>query len=327
MNMVHDFRQLSNELLHEIQTEYLLEIKDFSLTIERFENGFTPERLHVIRDFHLKIRRGEVVAIVGASGSGKSLLADAILGIHPENSVIEGTMNYENALLTEKRKKQMRKGEIMLIPQMTNALDPLMKVGKQVKAFVKENKKQEVLKNLFQRVGLEEKTMGQLPSTLSGGMIRKIFISMAIASKAKLIIADEPTNGLDNEAVQEMLFQLKMLARNQRGVVMITHDLEAALQIADQIAVFYGGETVEIVARNNFSKKNKKFRHPYSNALWEALPQNGFVPMDCSQPSPSEHIKGCIFSPHCPKASKVCKQNRPKLQKIGNDEMVRCFYA
>lgn len=317
----------TNERLYENETNHLLEVNNFSLTIERFEKGFTPKRLHVIRDFHLKIRQGEIVAIVGASGSGKSLLADAILGIHPKNSIVEGSMNYENSLLTEKRKKQLRGNEIMLIPQMTNALDPLMKVGKQVKAFIKEKNKEKILENSFQRVGLDPKIMNQIPSTLSGGMVRRIFIAMALASEAKLIIADEPTNGLDVEALDGMLLQFKILANDHRAMIMITHDIEAAIKIADRIAVFYAGETVEIVNRKNFTKTGEKLRHPYTKALWRALPQNGFVSIESSQPSPTSDIKGCVFYKECPNATKACEDYKPELQVINMNEMVRCHYA
>lgn len=326
MNIVYELKHETNEEIEKVQTHFLLEIKNMSLTIERFNKGFARERLYAIRDFHLQIQHGEVVAVVGASGSGKSLLADAILGIQPKNSVIEGSVNYENQPLTEKRKKRLRGNDIMLIPQMTNALDPLMKIGKQVKALVKQKNKQKTVEEIFRKVGLDPEIYHQIPSACSGGMIRRIFIAMALASEAKLIIADEPTNGLDAEALDELLFQLKMLARDHRGVVMITHDLEAAMKIADKIAVFYAGETVEIVDRKHL-KKGGKFRHPYSRALWNALPQNGFIPIEGSQPSPAEELAGCSFADRCPIATRRCRAEKPELQKIGKYEMVRCFYA
>ncbi|MED3763456.1 ABC transporter ATP-binding protein [Ureibacillus terrenus] len=326
MNIVYKFRDETNEEIEKIKSNFLLEVNHLSLTIERVGKGSDVEHLHVIRDFHLNIHQGEVVAIVGASGSGKSLLADAILGIHPKNSLIEGNIKYENQPLTEKRKKRLRGNDILLIPQMTNALDPLMKAGKQVESFIKQKNKQKIVKDIFQKVGLDPAVYHQIPSTLSGGMIRRIFIAMALASKAKLIIADEPTNGLDAEALDELLFQLKMLANDNRGIVMITHDLEAAMKIADKIAVFYAGETVEIADRKNVRKAGK-FRHPYSRALWNALPQNGFVPIECSQPSPAEEIIGCSFASYCPEATKRCGTEKPELREVGNGEMVRCFYA
>ena len=323
---VYELNHETQEELEKIQNNLLLEVKNLSLTIERFGKGWTRERLYVIRDFHLKIHHGEVVAIVGASGSGKSLLADAILGIHPKNSIVDGMIKYENELLTEKRRKRLRGNDILLIPQMTNALDPLMKVGKQVKTLMKQNNHQKAVKQIFQKVGLDPDVYHQIPSACSGGMIRKIFIAMALASEAKLIIADEPTNGLDYESIDEMLFQIKMLAKDNKGVIMITHDLEAAMKVADKIAVFYAGETVEVVDKKHL-KKGGKFRHPYSRALWNALPQNGFIAIDSSQPSATEKLTGCSFAKQCPKATKKCNMEKPLLKEIGHDEMVRCFYA
>lgn len=327
MNSMQELKLTTHDRPEEIHTTSLLEVENFSLTIERFEKGLTPKRLYVIRDFYLKIRRGEVVAVVGASGSGKSMLADCIIGLHPKHSRMQGIIRFEEEALTEKRKKQLRGKDIMLIPQMTNALDPLVKVGQQIKTLMKQKNKEQLLETIFQKVGLSPKMMHQLPSTLSGGMIRRIYIAMTLASEAKLIIADEPTNGLDYEALNEMLFLFKMLKNEERGVIMITHDIDMALKIADKIAVFYAGETVEIASRHHFTKKGEKLRHPYTKALWNALPQNEFVPVEIHQPSSSDEIQGCSFYEYCPKATKKCKMEKPNLHEIGNDEMVRCHYA
>ena len=327
MNILPEVSYTANELQDEQKKNCLLEVKNLSLTIERYEKGFSPHRMYVIRDFHLSVEEGEIVAIVGASGSGKSLLADTILGIHPKNSFVKGKINYQNKPLTEKRKKQLRGKEIMLIPQMTNALDPLMKVGRQVKSFIKQHHKREILEDVFQKVGLDKDVMNHIPSTLSGGMIRRVFIAMALASEAKLIIADEPTNGLDPYSLNEMLSHFKVLADYHKGIILITHDIEAALKIADKIAVFYAGETVEVVKKQYFSGKGEHLRHPYTKALWNALPQNEFKPIKNVQPLPSEDLKGCLFSEQCSRATEVCKRKKPELRMVNKNEMVRCFYA
>ncbi len=199
MNILPDANFFQKSLPQTEKNEYLLEVEHLSMTIERYEKGLNPIRQAVIRDFHLTIRKGEIIAIVGASGSGKSLLADAILGIQPKNAVVEGVLKYNNEPLSDKKKKELRGKEIMLIPQLTNALDPLMKVEKQVKSFLKIKNKRK-LEEIFFQVGLDKKAMKQLPANLSGGMVRRVFAAMALASDAKLIIADEPTNGLDEAA-------------------------------------------------------------------------------------------------------------------------------
>lgn len=326
MKILEEVKYTTKQLENIEENNYLLEVRNLSLTIERYENSFSPQRNHVIRDFHLSIKEGEIVAIVGASGSGKSLLADTILGIQPKNSTVQGMINFQNKPLTEKRKQQLRGKEIMLLPQMTNALDPLMKVGKQVNTFLKKTNKGK-LEEIFQKVGLEPNVMKQVPSTLSGGMIRRVFIAMALASEAKLIIADEPTNGLDENALNEVLHHLQVLANHQKGIVLITHDIEASLKIAHKIAVFYEGETVEIVKRQYFSGDGKYLRHPYTKALWNALPQNGFKPLDDVPSMVSGNNKGCVFAQQCVRATDICIMNKPELKMINESEKVRCFYA
>src|SRR5699024_9656551 len=270
--------------LRHLHPKSLIEIKDFSLIITRYEKMLRSSKLQVIRDFNLTINEGEIVAVIGASGFGKSLLASAILGIHPTNSLVSRTITYKEKQLTPTYIQRLRGNEIMLIPQLVSSLDPIMKVGKQVEAVIKQKDKQSVLDEVIKKVGLEANVMDCYPSELSGGMIRRLFIAMVLASGAQLIIADEPTAGLDSDALNDMLDQLTRLKRQNKSILLITHDLEAAIKIADKIAVFYAGETVEIIRSSAFTGSGSKLRHPYTKALWRALPKNGFKPIVGSQP-------------------------------------------
>lgn len=254
----------------------LLEAKEFSLTFRRFEKGLQETELEIIRNLNLSIYPGEIVAILGASGSGKSLLANAILGILPENAVVKGTLSYKGEALTEKRQIALRGKEISLIPQSVNALDPLMKTGRQVQVMAKGKNKQAVQQNVFREVGLDESAGSLYPFELSGGMARRVLAATAMVSGAQLVIADEPTPGLDPAALHETLKHMKKLSLNGKGMMFITHDIEVALKIADKIAVLHEGETVEIASTGDFSGKGERLRHPYTRALWNALPQNGF---------------------------------------------------
>jgi peptide/nickel transport system ATP-binding protein len=114
------------------------------------------------------------------------------------------------------------------------------------------------------------------PFQLSGGMARRVLITTALTSGAKLIIADEPTPGLHESAVQETLRALRELTRRGCGILMITHDIDLAFETADRIAVFNDGVTVEVVSAADFKAGPDKLKHPYSKALWRAMPQNGF---------------------------------------------------
>lgn len=229
-----------------------------------------------IRKVNMTIHPGEIVAVVGASGSGKSLLANAILGILPGNAVVKGTINYRGEVITKKKQLALRGKEISLIPQSVNALDPLMKTGKQVQSVMKTRDKKEQQQRMFSNVGLPENTAERYPFELSGGMARRVLAATAMLSGASLVIADEPTPGLDPQSLEETVSHLKQLAVDGKGIMFITHDIAVATEIAHKIAVFYEGETIEIADVEAFSGEGEKLEHPYSKALWNALPQHAF---------------------------------------------------
>src|SRR5690625_1794673 len=152
----------------------LLEVRDFSLTFEESGNVLPETELEVIHKLDVTIYQGEIVAVVGASGSGKSLLANAILGVLPDNAVTNGTLNYKGEALSRKRQIALRGNEISLIPQSVNALDPLMKTAKQVQAVIKNKDKQAIQQTIFKKVGLADGTGDLYPFELSGGMSRRV---------------------------------------------------------------------------------------------------------------------------------------------------------
>lgn len=252
---------------------------DISLSFRQFKQGLKATTVQTIHDFRLTVREGEVVAVVGASGTGKSLLADAILGILPDNAALGGTIRFNGKKLTPDRQVQLRGSQIALIPQSLKALDPLMKTGKQVRAAVPgtdQEEKKAMQRQIFKKLNLPPGTGDKLPFELSGGMARRVLIATAMASQAKLIIADEPTPGLDEQTRRKTIRRIEQLAGSGRGILFITHDINTALQIADKVAVFYEGRTVEIADAEAFTGKGKHLKHPYTKALWNALPENGF---------------------------------------------------
>ena len=283
--------------------------------------------LEVITNLDIDLYEGEILAVVGSSGSGKSLLAHAILGILPDNATTEGNIIYKGKSLSLKDKEKLRGREIVFIPQSVNFLDPLMKVSKQVKISIENkeeaNKRQ---RKIFNKYGLDKKVDNLYPFELSGGMARKVLLSTALVSDCKVIIADEPTPGLDEKSLNEALKDFRNIADSGCAILMITHDIEAALKIADKIAVFYAGTTLEIANVNDFKGDGKNLRHPYSKALFNALPQNGFKPIKGSQPMPNELPKGCLFQDRCECISDKCRLIRPNARMV-RDGMVRCLNA
>ena len=173
--------------------EPILEIRHLSIYFTQYERGVRQRQLPVIRDLSLRILPGQITAVVGASGSGKSLLAHGILGILPYNAHMDGTILYNGRLLTQKRAEKLRGREISLIPQGVNYLDPLMKVGAQVRKGRKEEGIREKCRRALERYGLEKETEELYPFELSGGMARRVLIASAVTESPRLIIADEPT--------------------------------------------------------------------------------------------------------------------------------------
>lgn len=310
--------------------EPILKVKDLGISFSQYTNGLVRGDLNVIRNLDIELYEGEILAVVGSSGSGKSLLAHAILGILPDNACTQGDIIYKGEILDEKRKEKLRGDEIVLIPQSVNYLDPLKKVGKQIKISIKDKDKKtqdEIGDNLFKKYNLDKKVKNYYPFQLSGGMARKVLLSTALASDSKVIIADEPTPGLDEESLNEVLKDFRDIADSGRAILMITHDIMAALKIADKVAIFYAGSTLEIANTSDFKQKEVELRHPYTKALYKALPNHDFVPIDDkTQPLPNELPKGCVFSDRCPLKDKNCENQAPKIREIRNGK-VRCIHA
>lgn len=304
----------------------ILEVKDLSISFNQYIGGLKQKELNVISSLDVSLEKGEILAIVGASGSGKSLLAHAILGILPSNAKISGTIKYADEILTTERQAKLRGKEIVLIPQSVNYLDPLMRVGKQVRTSVKDGNPIKAQREVFERLHLNKEVEKMFPFQLSGGMARRVLLATAIVSGAQLIIADEPTPGLDPVVIKEALKNFREFADKGHTVMFITHDIESALTIADKIAVFYAGTTVEIASVDDFTGDGRALRHPYSKALWSALPQNDFTPIPGTQPQPSALPSGCLFAPRCHMATAECSQAQPDMRELRNG-MVRCIHA
>ena len=205
--------------------EPILEIRHLAVSFTQYDKGLQKRRLETIQDLSLQVRPGEVAAIVGASGSGKSLLAHAILGILPYNSHMEGEILYD---------------------------------GREALA----------------RYGLGPETEDLYPFELSGGMARRVLIASAAAERPRLIVADEPTPGLDTGTARRILGHFRELADEGAAVLLITHDLELALEVADRVSVFYQGESVEEITPEEF-RRPETLEHPFTRALWQAMQEEG----------------------------------------------------
>ena len=307
------------------KNETLLEIHDLSISFRMYDHGLEQTNLQVISNLHLTVYPGEIVAVAGSSGSGKSLLASAILGILPDNATVRGHLHYKGQELTSGRQEQLRGTEIALVPQSVAFLDPLMKVGAQVDGHRKP-RPADKRKRLFKRFGLPDKTEQLYPFQLSGGMERRVLVSAALITDAELVIADEPTPGMSPEQASEALRMFREMANEGKAVILITHDIDLAVGFADRVAVFYAGTTVETAPASDFKIGADALRHPYSKALWKALPQNGFQAIEGFQPYAGNLPEGCLFAPRCSRKTAQCMSNVPPVREIRGGE-VRCYHG
>ena len=270
---------------------HLLQVEGLSISFSMYdplEPRFFSARhkpIDIIHDLHISVHSGELVAIVGASGSGKTLLADAIMGIFAPNATVRGEIWFDGNEQTPATLKALRGNEISLVPQSVNSLDPLMKVGRQIQGSRKDPAR---MMALLERYGLPPSVADLYPHKLSGGMARRVLLCCALMDNPKVIVADEPTPGLDVELAKHALKDFREFADEGGGVLLITHDIELALGVADRLAVFLGGTVVEETAVENFSSPHT-LRHPFSKALWHALPENAFEPTRQAALSESRH--------------------------------------
>ena len=305
----------------------LLEVRGLRLSFQMYDASSGPaatERhaLDVISDLNLSVAAGKILAVVGSSGSGKSLLAHAILGILPSNARVGGQVLYKGEQLDEARLEQLRGREIAFVPQSVSYLDPLMKVGEQVRGLYGTDARR---RELFASYRLDEKVALMYPHQLSGGMTRRVLISGAQMGEPELVIADEPTPGLTRELANQVMNHFHELADAGCAVLLITHDLSLAVEHADDIAVFYAGTTVEITPAKDFRAGPEALRHPYTQALWRAMPENGFTPIPGTQPYAGTVRSGCPFADRCPLRDDACAGDIPARVLRGGE--VRCVHA
>ena len=304
--------------------ETILSVEHLMISFSQYERGWRKIQLPVIRDLSINIKGHEIVAVVGSSGSGKSLLAHAVMGLLPANASWKGRIAFKGEELTGKRVGELRGRQMVLVPQSVSYLDPLMKVGDQVRRGHKDGISRARSREVLGRYGLGEDTEELYPFQLSGGMTRRVLISTAVMEKPELVIADEPTPGLHISAAKRVLSHFREIADRGAGVLLITHDLELALQVADRIVVFYTGTNVEEAAVSDFQKE-ERLRHPYTRALYRAMPSHGFEVQPGAQPYVKDLPVGCPYGPRCPMADQGCMEEIEYRAYEGG--MVKCRKA
>ena len=312
-----------------------LEVKDLEVEFQVDKKSVKP-----IERISFEMNEGEVLGIVGETGSGKSLTAHAILGLSTlVGGKIGGSVRFEERELlsiSEKEMQSIRGAQIALIPQnpMTS-LDPVYRVGDQiVEGLVRHSKiskreaKQQVIDLMGRlRIPKANRVFQQYPHQLSGGLKQRIVIAMGLCTNPRLLIADEPTTALD-VTVQAQIMRLFKEMTEDRGIglFLITHDLGVIAQVCDKVAVMYAGNMVE------FGKIETVFNtpsHPYTKALLDCIPYIGMKKGSLSAiygnvPSAGNYPNGCRYHPRCPHSHSQCETTVPVTIEIEGGTRVAC---
>lgn len=277
----------------------------------------------------LELKEKEVLGLIGETGSGKTVLGMAIMRLLPDNARVSGRIIYNGKNLLELSNEEMRQirgREIgMMLQNPSTSLNPLLSIGEQIAEVYRyhyqdsKEKARRKTQNMLESLGIDPKRINEYPHQFSGGMRQRIMISIGLALNPRILIADEPTKGLDVDVKKQILDLMKKLIKD-RGVLLITHDIDAAEKLCDRIAVMYAGEIVEVASAEKILNEPK---HPYTQGLLNSLPKRGLKPIDGASPSLSSPPDGCRFHPRC-KYNNGCSKKHPYLVNI-KDYQVRCF--
>ena len=320
---------------------YLLEVDDLH-TFFKTKKGIVK----AVNGVSYRVEPGKTLGIVGESGSGKSVSAMSILKLLDGNGYIDsGTITFKGRNLAEctiNDMYQIRGNEISVIFQepMTS-LNPVYTIEKQLnevylthqKITKKEasEKSLEMLKAV--KIPNPESVMKQFTHQLSGGMRQRVMIAMALACEPSLLIADEPTTALD-VTIQAQILKLMNELKKEKGtsILFITHDLGVINQMADEVAVMYCGQVVEMCKARTIFAKETTCSHPYTEGLMTSIPRLD-TPVGArleaipgAVPHPLNLPKGCKFAPRCKYATEKCMNEEPKLELAEDNHLIRCFY-
>ena len=316
-----------------------LEVKDLHLCFDSLN-----QTTQAVRGASFSLNPGETVALVGASGSGKSALARSLMGLNPRGSsrIESGKIFYKgDNLLTysEKKWRAIRGKEIAMVFQdPMAALNPTMRVGTQIEEGhrlhypdLTRAERQKRILSLLSDVGIRDPLLcyKQYPHELSGGMRQRAMIATAVISSPKILLADEPTTALDVTVQAQILELLQHIQREHNTtILLITHDLSIAAQFCDRILVMYGGKIVESAPKEKLFQSPK---HPYTRALLRAIPKlhvedsAPLEPIPGSPPDLSRPLIGCSFCPRCSERLPRCAKESPLTTLASPHHSVQCW--
>jgi peptide/nickel transport system ATP-binding protein len=296
-----------------------------------------------VRGINLTIERGEVLALVGESGCGKSVTALSLLQLLPADADVRGTAKFEHCDLLAVRGRELRairgKQIAMVFQEPMSSLNPAYSIGNQIAEALKLHKglrgaaarKRTVELLSLVRIASPEERLRAYPHQLSGGMRQRAMLAMALAGDPKLLILDEPTTALD-VTTQAQILEIVRDLRDRMGlsILLITHDLGVVADLADRVSVMYAGAKVEQAPVHALFQSP---RHPYTAGLLRALPrldrrsgiQERLAEIPGRVPVLRGPLEACAFAPRCPRSTEECVRAEPPLRPIGEEQLVACF--
>ena len=322
-------------------TTPMVEIRDLRVT---FTGGKKP--VQAVSGVSLSVQRGEVVALIGESGSGKSVTLRTLLRLHNERrSQISGTVRVagQDVLAMNPRALADYRGKVaaMIFQEPLLALDPVYTLGAQISESIRRHEPvsaaeaQQRALALFERVRIPspERRLAAYPHEMSGGMRQRAMIALALACKPQVLLADEPTTALDATVQIQVLLLLRELQRELGlSVIFVTHDIGAAVEVADRIAVMYAGRIVEEGTARQLIRAP---RHPYTRALLQSRAhgamatsaKNGgrLATIAGSPPDLANLPPGCAFAERCPLAQEACRSTQPEAVVLSPGHQARCL--
>ncbi|WP_416808624.1 ABC transporter ATP-binding protein [Bacillus thuringiensis] len=314
----------------------VVELKDLQTHFQT-EEGTVKAVNHV----SFAVREGETVCVVGESGCGKSVTALSIMGLIAESgSVVDGDILYEGKSLLgmkEKELRSLRGNDIaMIFQEPMTSLNPVFTVGEQIVETLREHEllsKNEAYKKaieLIRKVGIAraDEIVHSYPHELSGGMLQRIMIAVALSCNPKLLIADEPTTALDVTIQAQILDLLRQVKEEfKTSILLITHDLGVVAEMADYVVVMYGGKVIEEAPVLEIFQNPK---HPYTKGLLKSKPVMGKrIDKLYSIPGQVPNLVGlgefCYFSGRCEHCMEICEKEAPNLNVNDENHKVACW--
>ncbi len=297
--------------------------------------------LSAVKDVSFHVNRGEIFAVVGESGCGKSTVAHSIMRLLDKNAVVLGSIKYNGTNLMELSNKQItgvRGHDIgMIFQNPLDSLNPVYTTGAQVNEAIRLDgiSKLEGWKKvieLYRNVKMPdaEKRVQAYPHEMSGGMRQRVMIAMMLSRNPSLLIADEPTTALDVTIEAQILEIISQLKKEfGTAVMLITHNFGLVAEVADRVAIMYAGELVE---QGDVFEIFRAPKHPYTRLLMKALPrgtkQEGRLQtIDGTVPRLMEVQPGCRFANRCPMAKKICYEQDPAIRALSATHTYRCHFA